>query len=102
MVSPFNTGHSNKCVGTRRHFQKCHITNQKVCGEHEKETMWNQDPRDGLGEDGGFKYLEGGLNVCIELEDVLEPKGQAAGKQTLLYPGTFRCGLLKAGALRRN
>lgn len=45
--------------------------------------------RDGLGKDGGFKYLKGGLNVCIELEDVLEPKGQAAGKQTLLYPGTF-------------
>lgn len=54
--------------------------------------------RGGLGKDGDSKYPEGGTsNVCIELEDVREPKGQAAGKQTLLYPRTFRRGLLKAG-----
>lgn len=37
------------------------------------------------------------MNVCIELEDVLELKGQATGKQMLLYPRTSGLGLLKAG-----
>lgn len=32
MVSPLDAGHSNKCVGAGRHFQKGHMTNQKVYG----------------------------------------------------------------------
>lgn len=51
--------------------------------------------RDGLGKMGILNIWKG-VNVCIEL-DVLEPKGQAAGKQTLLYPRTSRRGLWKAG-----